>query len=144
MTYIRKTGVIVDGDEKFVSMNMEVPEGMTEDQTVKFPCVDVSTQDYPESGDAIDILHIAKKTRRNITLDGAPTINLDSDSKPEDDDELALVLTADESNRTVTFGAAFVPADTFTVAATKTAIVIFRYMTGLGFVEISRIAPAID
>lgn len=142
--FIRKTGVFVDGDEKTISMNFVVPEGMTEDQEVKFPCTDVSTQDYPESGDAIDILHIAKNTRRSIVLNGAPTINLDADSNSEEGDEIALVFTADESNRTVTFGAAFVPADTFTVAATKTAVIIFRYMLGLGFVETSRIAPAID
>lgn len=65
-------------------------------------------------------------TKYELALTGAATINADKTATYAVD-ELTFILTADGTNRVVTFGTNFVSAGTVTVVASKSATITFIY-----------------
>lgn len=82
---------------------------------------------------AIDVKLTESVTVATLALTGDTTINLDSESQPSVGDQVTFKLTADATERDVTFGTSFTgPVNTVTIS--KTDVVTFIY-DGTGFIQ---------
>lgn len=78
----------------------------------------------------ISIAPTQEITKYELALTGDATINATKTASFATD-ELTIVMTADASARTVTFGTDFATAGTVTAAANKYAVISFMYSSAL-------------
>lgn len=84
---------------------------------------------------SIDVTLTESVTLATLSLTGDATIDLDAESKCSPGDQVVFKLTADGTDRDVTFGTGFTgPVNT--VTANKTDVVTFIY-DGTGFIQTS-------